>query len=88
MQEISKVYQLPKPESKDDRFTYKSLLDNCASTLGKIIYYCKNKLSENDIIILIENWYSKLPIKKDMKEAKISYEILMELLNSKPEYVL
>ena len=68
-----------------DKELYHHAKDNAVSSLGKVLKYQPNSITDQDQVFT--DWLQNLPIEKDVEEAKIMNEFLADALIANFQYV-
>lgn len=87
MKVVSDCIKIPKKEKEID-YKYHMCKDNSVSTFGKLIKSNWNNMDDERKSSYLNYWLLNLPIVHDHREAILSYEILMGIMNENYKLIL
>ena len=86
---VAKIRDLAiQKEKVNSVIEWRSLKNNCASSHIKMIQAVFPLLNEEQLRSLLNTWLHELPLVDDYKEGQFNLNILINLLNNKPELLI
>lgn len=87
MKTVLAVQNAPVPE-KAGTVEHYNVIDNCISAQGKIIKSAWSQLTPDILSKCLQSWLNGLPLVHDHKEGVMNLEMLIQILQTKPDAIL